>query len=77
MQSPALSPLPLLIPNHDVPAGAAGMKPWANRGMATAIRRLQHFIILAASEEDDFCDECVVWRGGEKRDRESEKRCIV
>lgn len=53
------------------------MKPWANRGMATAIRRLQHFIILAASEEDDFCDECVVWRGGEKRDRESEKRCIV
>ena len=49
------------------------MKPWANRGMATAIRRLQHFIILAASE-DDFCDECVVCGGVGKKGTGSQKR---
>jgi len=60
---------PLLNPDQDVPAGATGIKPWANRGMATAIRRLQHFIILAASEEDDSVMS--VWCvGGGKRDRE-------
>lgn len=53
------------------------MKPWANRGMATAIRRLQHFIILAASEEDDSVMSVWCVEGGEKRGRESEKRCIV
>jgi hypothetical protein len=38
---------------RDVPeTGAVGMKPAANIGMATARRRLQHFIILQASNED-------------------------
>lgn len=44
------------------------MKPWANRGMATAIRRLQHFIILAAaSEEDDSVMSVWCVKGKEKK----------